>query len=60
MLPRTGRPIKGTSKRDKSLQLRMSREELELLDEGSKRLEMTRTDVVNKGIKLVKKELDKK
>ncbi len=60
MLPRTGRPIKGTSKRDKSLQLRMSREELELLDECSKRLEMTRTDVVNKGIKLVKKELDKK
>ena len=60
MLPRTGRPIKGTSKRDKSLQLRMSGEELELLDECSKRLEMTRTDVVNKGIKLVKKELDKK
>lgn len=60
MSPRTGRPIKGTSKRDKSLQLRMSSEELELLDECSKRLEMTRTDVVNKGIKLVKKELDKK
>ena len=38
----------------------MSGEELELLDECSKRLEMTRTDVVNKGIKLVKKELDKK
>lgn len=60
MSPRTGRPIKGTSKRDKSLQLRMSREELELLDECSKRLELTRTDVVNKGIKLVKEELDKK
>lgn len=60
MSPRTGRPIKGTSKRDKSIQLRMSSEELELLDECSKRLEMTRTDVVNKGIKLVKKELDKK
>ena len=60
MSPRTGRPIKGTSKRDKSLQLRMSGEELELLDECSKRLEMTRTDVVNKGIKLVKEELDKK
>lgn len=60
MSPKTGRPIKGTSKRDKSLQLRMSREELELLDECSKRLEITRTDVVNKGIRLVKKELDKK
>ena len=60
MSPRTGRPIKGTSKRDKSLQLRMSSEELELLDECSKRLEITRTDVVNRGIKLVKEELDKK
>lgn len=60
MSPKTGRPIKGTSKRDKSLQLRMSREELELLDECSKRLEITRTDVINKGIRLVKKELDKK
>ena len=31
MSPRTGRPIKGTSKRDKSLQLRLSGEELSLL-----------------------------
>ena len=60
MSPRTGRPVKGTSKRDKSLQLRMSSEELALLDECSKRLGITRTDVINKGIKLVKEELDKK
>lgn len=57
--PRTGRPIKGASKRDKSLQLRMSIEELELLDECAKQLNETRTDVVNRGIRLVKKELDK-
>ena len=60
MSPRTGRPIKGESKRDKSLQLRMSSEELELLDECAKRLDKSRTDVVNKGIKLVKAELEKK
>ena len=60
MSPRTGRPIKGTSKRDKSLQLRMSTEELELLDECAKRLNTTRTDIVNKGIQLVKDELDEK
>ncbi len=60
MSPRTGRPIKGTSKRDKSIQLRMSGEELDLLEECAERLNMTRTDVVNKGIKLVKLELDKK
>lgn len=60
MSPRTGRPIKGTSKRDKSLQLRMSSEELELLDYCAKQLHATRTDVVNKGICLVKNELDEK
>lgn len=60
MSPKTGRPIKGSSKRDKSLQLRMSAEELALLDECSKRLAVSRTDVVNKGIQLVKAELDEK
>ena len=59
-MPKTGRPIKGTSKRDKSLQLRMSEEELSLLEECAERLNLSRTDVVNKGIKLVKDGLDKK
>lgn len=60
MPSRTGRPVKGTSKRDKGLQLRMSQDELDLLSECSKLLGESRTDVVNRGIKLVKKELDKK
>lgn len=60
MSPRTGRPIKGTSKRDKSLQLRMNQEELDLLDECADRLGESRTDVVNRGIRLVKEDLDKK
>ncbi len=60
MSPKIGRPIKGESKRDKSLQLRMSQEELDLLDDCAKRLDATRTDVVNKGIRLVKAELDGK
>lgn len=60
MSPRTGRPIKGTSKRDKSLQLRMSQEELDLLDECANRLDESRTDVVNRGIRLVKEKLDEK
>lgn len=60
MSPKTGRPVKGTSKRDKSLQLRMSKEELARLDYCAKTLEISRTDVVNKGILLVKKELDEK
>lgn len=60
MSPRTGRPLKGTSKRDRSLQIRMTVEELELLDECVDQLQSTRTDVVNKGIQLVKAGLDKK
>ena len=59
-MPKTGRPVKGTSKRDKSLQLRMSEEELSLLEECAERLNLSRTDVVNRGIKLVKDGLDKK
>ena len=42
------------------MQLRMSREELELLDECAQKLQVSRTDVVNKGILLVKKDLDNK
>ncbi len=60
MSPRTGRPIKGDSKRDKSLQLCMSEQELELLHECAKRLGVSRTDVVSMGIRLVKAELDQK
>ena len=60
MSPRTGRPIKGDEKRDKSLQLRMSEKELEELDYCAAKLQISRTDVVNKGIFLVKKELGAK
>jgi len=38
----------------------MTKEELELLDECAKQLQSTRTDVVNKGIRLVKDDLGKK
>ena len=60
MSPRTGRPVKGTSKRDKSLQLRLSEAELQLLDECAKQLNTSRTDVVSKGIQLVWNELGEK
>lgn len=56
MTPRDGRPIKGCSKRDKSLQLK----ELKLLNKCAKQLDTTRTEVVNVGIRLVKNQLDKK
>ena len=60
MSPKTGRPIQGESRKDNKLQIRMNDEELALLDECVQRMESTRTAVVNKGIQLVKKELDNK
>lgn len=60
MSPRTGRPLKGASKRNKTFQLRMSEEELALLEECAQKLNTTRTEVVNKGVRLVKAEMDKK
>ena len=58
MSPRTGRPPKGPAKRDKSIQLRMSEEELQLIDECSKRMQTSRTDVICIGVNLVKEQLD--
>lgn len=60
MSPRTGRPIKGETRKDLRLQLRLNQEEMALIDECAKRTESTRTEVVMKGIKLVKQQLDEK
>ncbi len=38
----------------------MSKDELALLDECSALLKITRTDAINKGVALVKQEIDKK
>ena len=58
MSPPAGRPAKGDQPRNKSLQLRLSENEMMLLDECSTRLNESRTDVISRGIKLVKKSLD--
>lgn len=58
MSPRTGRPVQGESRKDHKLQIRMSNEELAVLDECAERMNTTRTAVVNRGVQLVKKELD--
>ena len=42
------------------LEIRLTQEENNLLTECAKELNTTKTDVINKGIQLVKKELDKK
>ncbi len=40
------------------MQIRMTQEEVDILDDCVKRSATTRTEVVNKGILLVKRELD--
>lgn len=42
------------------LEIRLTHEESNVLTECAKQLNTTKTDVINKGIQLVKKELDKK
>lgn len=42
------------------LEIRLTRNQNDLLEECAGKLHTTKTDVINKGIELVKKELDKK
>ena len=58
MSPRTGRPT--SNKKTQRLEIRMTREEEDLLQECADRLQISKTSVINKGVKLVKAELDKK
>ena len=58
MSPRTGRPIKGKTKRTNKLTVMLNDDEKALLDECTERLSLQKTEVVVKGIQLVKLELD--
>lgn len=60
MSPKTGRPVKGLTKKELRLQLRLNHEEMELIDQCVKQSGMNRTEVVMAGVELVKKELDNK
>lgn len=53
------RPKSNDSKHHR-FELRLDDEMHEMLEECSVKLETTKTEVINKGIKMVKKELDKK
>ena len=58
MSPRTGRPT--TNKKPERVEIRLAPDELELMEECSKILNVSKTEVINKGVKLVKAEIDKK
>lgn len=53
-----GRPTQ--DKRDKRFEMRLSAETYKTLEECAKSLSITKSDVVHKGIALVKAELDKR
>ena len=59
MSPRTGRPPK-ENPRNLNLNIRISKEEDALIKECSEQLGTTRTEVIVKGVKLVKSEIDEK
>lgn len=42
------------------LEIRLTKQENQLLEECAERMNTTKTEVINKGVKLVKDELDKK
>ena len=54
-----GRP-KIENPKNVRLEIRLTKQENELLTECAKKMQTTKTEVINKGVRLVKKELDEK
>ena len=59
MAQKMGRP-KSENPRNKSLNLRLTESELELINDCAERLNRTRTDIVVEGVKMIRSSLDKK
>ena len=59
MSPPKGRPPIDNPKNVR-LEIRLTAQQAETLSECAERLQVTRTDVINKGVEMVKAELDKK
>ncbi len=60
MSPRTGRPPKGEESRTEKINLRISKSEVQKIQDCAKRLGVSRTDAIMRGIDLLKEELTKK
>lgn len=59
MGPKLGRPPK-ENPRNVNLNIRVTKGEAQLIQECADRLDTTRTEVIVKGVEMVKAELDKK
>ena len=53
-----GRPT--TNKKTERLEIRLAPNELALMQECADKLKISKTDVINKGVKLVKAEIEEK
>ncbi|MDR2559423.1 MAG: hypothetical protein LBC86_07780 [Oscillospiraceae bacterium] len=53
-----GRPT--TNRKTERLEIRLAPDELALMQECADKLGINKTEVINKGVKLVKSEIDKK
>lgn len=58
MSPRTGRPPIQSEPRKETLNLRLTKQEKNDIEYCAKRLNISRTDTIMKGIRLVKKEIE--
>lgn len=57
MNPKVGRP-KSKNPRNKNLNIRLTQDELDLIQECADKLEKTRTDTIVYGIQMIKSKLD--
>lgn len=60
MSPRTGRPSIHESSRTEKLNIRLTTNEKQLIENCAAKLSVSRTDAIMKGIELLNEELDKK
>lgn len=58
MSPRTGRPT--SNKKTERIEVRLTLDEAQLLRECAEALGVSKTEVINKGVRLVKAELGEK
>lgn len=59
MTPRTGRPPKGEYTRNINLNIRISKEEAEIIKSCANKLGKSRTDIIIDGVKMVEKTIKK-
>ena len=58
-MPRIGRPLTGEARKDIMLQIRVDKPTLDSIDECAEALSTSRSEIVRKGVELVKAQIKK-